>query len=376
MIINARNDNLDQAQAHIQSISEIDPKSHFIDRARAALHLSGGRHNEAMTAIEAAIKRAPDVRGLYAIRGAIKVRTNGCEAAIADYDRALDNDGDAPSDRVFPPARYHLHRGYCWHVLKKYEDAITDYNKYVELYPGDQAGAGWRSITYVFNGEFDKALADLERVTLPEAKPPGYVMTGLRAHDSLYFGPARENYENGVYYTLTTMQRVTEKVTPVNDVGVAGRREQLFAKSRFNKPEMLVALEMGLLPVGAKEFKPDQIAFATMYFGKLINVMNQLNDPFCNAAIKNLDDFVAQLAYASNFFSTFARAVQQDGVNFFAALLGGVLINAVVEEQATEDAVMLVGLHGCDSEVVLDILRHGSKLIHWSGDIAKLKRGD
>ena len=75
--------------------------------------------------------------------------------AIADYDRALELD---PNDTTTYRDRG---RAYYWH--NEYQQALSDYNRVLELNPNSAAFYNWRGWTYFWLKEHRKALSDFNQ---------------------------------------------------------------------------------------------------------------------------------------------------------------------------------------------------------------------
>lgn len=59
-------------------------------------------------------------------------------------------------------------RGFAWRKLGKYEEAIKDYTKSLELSPNNLKTLNNRGFSYAKSGNFAKAIADYNKVQQPQ----------------------------------------------------------------------------------------------------------------------------------------------------------------------------------------------------------------
>lgn len=72
--------------------------------------------------------------------------------AISNYNKTLELD---PNDRVA-----YNNRGHLFQELKQYNEAISDFSKVIELDPTDRNGYNNRGVIYYYQNEFQKAIED------------------------------------------------------------------------------------------------------------------------------------------------------------------------------------------------------------------------
>ena len=92
----------------------------------------------------------------YSGRGRIRILDNKCDAAIADFTKALEIDENLIQALVF--------RASCYGSLGQHDKAVADYSKAITLDPDYASAYSSRAASYFQLGERDKARADLEAV--------------------------------------------------------------------------------------------------------------------------------------------------------------------------------------------------------------------
>ncbi|MFE4107544.1 tetratricopeptide repeat protein [Almyronema epifaneia] len=119
----------------------------------------------------------PENAAIWSNRGNIKVSQNQLEAAIADFDRAIEL---APHS-----SDPYLNRGAAYEGLGEWSKAIADYNTLLSLDANDAAAYNNRANAEAGLGQWDKAIADYQTAT--ELAPQ--------------FAFARANYALALYQT-------------------------------------------------------------------------------------------------------------------------------------------------------------------------------
>ncbi|MBL9145273.1 MAG: tetratricopeptide repeat protein [Verrucomicrobiaceae bacterium] len=108
--------------------------------------------NNALEALNIAIRLYPEFAGAYAQRGNVFFELGRHREAIADYNTAL---GICPQD-----ARLHHNRGSAFARCGAYDEAIQDYTEAIHLGLGDRECYLNRCSAYADKGDRDKARAD------------------------------------------------------------------------------------------------------------------------------------------------------------------------------------------------------------------------
>lgn len=74
--------------------------------------------------------------------------------AIKDYTKVLELKNDT---------KVYLNRGSCYANIGKYNEAISDYSKYIEIYPGEANPYYYRALAYIEKNDKDKSAVDLKK---------------------------------------------------------------------------------------------------------------------------------------------------------------------------------------------------------------------
>jgi tetratricopeptide (TPR) repeat protein len=108
------------------------------------------------------IDRYPDNAAAWSNRGNAKVSQNKLEAAIADFDQAVQLAPNSPDP--------YLNRGTALEGLGQWQAAIADYNQVLKLNPQDQAGYNNRGNAKAGIEEWDAALSDYQQAMTLDPK--------------------------------------------------------------------------------------------------------------------------------------------------------------------------------------------------------------
>jgi TonB family protein len=135
----------------------LDPKNPSAYYCRAQVLTSMGQGEKALPDIDEAIRLKPDFGLAYLTRGTIKGELRQLEPAIADMTRGMELLGD-------DVAYFHYsRRGGFYFQSEKYEEALKDFNKAIELRPENELNYTDRAQTYDKLGKTDLAAADRKK---------------------------------------------------------------------------------------------------------------------------------------------------------------------------------------------------------------------
>ena len=127
----------------------------WFDKARS--HYASGDYGKAAEACTEALKADPDNILALTRRGLAYVRLHHFDAAIRDFDRAIELN---PRD-----AAIYFNRGNAHHAGRSdYRQAIADYSKAIELDPRDTASHYNRGLAYLRTHSFQEAIHDFGKV--------------------------------------------------------------------------------------------------------------------------------------------------------------------------------------------------------------------
>jgi tetratricopeptide (TPR) repeat protein len=138
------------------------------------------------------------------------------EEALADWNRALELKPDDPEILN--------NRGVTYHDLGRYDEALADYNRALELRPDDPETLCNRGAAYNRLDRYDDALADLNRAIILK---PRY-RQGIGNRGNSYFGLKR--YKDAI----AEYDRVLE-MKPDDERGIGNRGMSYFNLGRYNE---------------------------------------------------------------------------------------------------------------------------------------------
>jgi len=162
-----------RALAALDRAERRSPGDHYVAGWRAEVLLRLGRAADAATALDAALRRAPTISWLRALRGEARRAAKNSEAGLADVLEAFRLDGHFSCGYDFlgaePPAvrrDKHLAWVYAWRGGWRRgsgaDGAAADFDLALELDPGCAWARAWRGEARLAAGRAAEALADLE----------------------------------------------------------------------------------------------------------------------------------------------------------------------------------------------------------------------
>jgi tetratricopeptide (TPR) repeat protein len=149
------------------------------------------------------LDQLPNEAAIWSNRGNARVSQNKLEAAIADYERAIELAPNAPDP--------YLNRGAALEGMQRWQDAIADYNHVLELDPNDPAAYNNRGNAEAGLGDWEKAVEDYKHAA---DMAPDYAF-------------ARANYALALYQTgqideaIRTMKNLVRKYPQFADMRAA-----------------------------------------------------------------------------------------------------------------------------------------------------------
>lgn len=169
---------------YFNSVGDPDPDAPVIWKSyptiQAAELEKSGKYNEAIDALNEAIKIDPEDSHAYKARGCILMRMENYQAALRDLDKAIELN-PREKDAYF-------YRGSIYHSVGNYEQAIRDCNKSIQLDPLDSIKAKAyfiRGYSYYLLKEHQQAIMDSNKaIELDPAFAYSYRLRGF-AHYGL-----------------------------------------------------------------------------------------------------------------------------------------------------------------------------------------------
>ena len=124
---------------------------------RGALYLKRERIDEAIADLDRALALNPRLATAYGDRGIAHRKNGDYELAIADYGEAI---------RLWPEWHdWYIHRGIVFSSLGRYDEAIADYGAALRLRPRLVSALVARADAYLAKGENANAIADFRGAT-------------------------------------------------------------------------------------------------------------------------------------------------------------------------------------------------------------------
>jgi tetratricopeptide (TPR) repeat protein len=126
-------------------------KKNYLQDAEAALREN--RTDEALAALDAALKDDPDNGAAHFWRGRLRAGKGELDKALPDFNAAI---------RLQPTGDAYAHRGYVYQKLNQPDDALTDFNEALKREPGNYLALFLRGLLLGERGLTKSAIADLD----------------------------------------------------------------------------------------------------------------------------------------------------------------------------------------------------------------------
>lgn len=127
-------------------------------------------YKDAGKLIEDAIKKNSDYPQFYLTRGIVLIHKGKFEDAIEDFNRAIDL-AQGVTDKKFENKIY-VNRGAAYQKLLSYEEALNDYSKAIKLDDSNPNVFVYRGYLYYQTEEYEKALSDFNVVIKIDSENP------------------------------------------------------------------------------------------------------------------------------------------------------------------------------------------------------------
>ncbi len=165
----------------------------------------------------------------YSARGFAYYMLNRYDKAIADYNKAI----EVNSESVYP----YFYRGNVYSALAQYNSAIDDYNKVIKLGLPEESDVNINSPAYCARGtayanlkEYDKAVADLDMAI--DLEPSGKCGNGVRGY--AYFILGGVHYSTRQYAKAITDYNNAIELRPEYAEAYINRGNTYIAFSKYN----------------------------------------------------------------------------------------------------------------------------------------------
>ncbi|HYF00052.1 MAG TPA: tetratricopeptide repeat protein, partial [Planctomycetota bacterium] len=149
---------------------DLAPNDHALLYHAAMLFQLAGRFEEALAAVDRALRINPGATPLLNVRGNIRTSRKDFEGAYADFIEALRRQ---PRD-----ATLLCNLGYLCYRLNRLEEAVEAYGRAVEADPSDPDGPEGRAVCLLALGRLDEAERDMDRVIAARPTADSYSNRG------------------------------------------------------------------------------------------------------------------------------------------------------------------------------------------------------
>jgi tetratricopeptide (TPR) repeat protein/predicted Ser/Thr protein kinase len=206
---------------------EIAPNDRALLYVAAVTLLYAERHDQALAAVERALRIDPGTPSLLNIRGNLRTRKKDYDGAREDFERALEAE---PRNTTL------LHNlAYLFHETKRFGDAVATYGRAVREDPEDPDGYEGRSVSNLELGRLEEAEKDMDRVVAARPTSDSYSNRGAIRSRRGRYPEALEDYERA-------LQLSPDNATVHYNLGIlrTRRNEQAAAVEAFRR-----AIELG-----------------------------------------------------------------------------------------------------------------------------------
>jgi tetratricopeptide (TPR) repeat protein len=142
--------------------------------SRGLAYLENGEPNLAVADYTKAIAYDPEFGPAYG-RANVYFEIGLFELAIADYSKLIELDGGGED-----LAEVYLARGIAYGIAGRNAPAILDFNKTLELRPGDARAYAGRAFVYYHTGQYDEAWTDVSEAQALEYKVDANFLKALQ----------------------------------------------------------------------------------------------------------------------------------------------------------------------------------------------------
>jgi tetratricopeptide (TPR) repeat protein len=165
----------EQAAKDFRKVIDLKPGSYAAHFAQATIYIFAEQYDQALMELNKAIALDPDEGVAYVGRGFIYTREKKKDLARAteDFSRVIAKGGP------WSPMAY-LNRALIFMDNKRFDAAIADFNKAIEMSPRNARAYLGRGIALAYQRQFSMAIADLNRaIDLDPKAPNAYNIRGM-----------------------------------------------------------------------------------------------------------------------------------------------------------------------------------------------------
>jgi tetratricopeptide (TPR) repeat protein len=147
----------DKALAAFEAAHAADPDNpNYINGRGLAYEAKKGDDEHAMADYNLVLQMRPNSPLARNNRGTLYMRQGALQSALDDFNAAVDLNPNLYMPRI--------NRGHLLTINKDYDGALVDFAEAERIEPAAVGGPSFRCLTYTAMGQFDKALADCNRV--------------------------------------------------------------------------------------------------------------------------------------------------------------------------------------------------------------------
>ncbi len=185
--------NFVKALEHFTAALSLDPLRRPTWQARGETFAHIGRFEECLDDFNRAINGGAAWASIYSGRGFCKVELGQYESGIEDLSLAYEIDFSRTAMSLYT-------RGKAYYFLGEFDLALADLDRNIEIYPTHSTLYTYRGLIYLAMGDYEKALSDFDQATFSEIDPNGaYSYSIPEAIALTHYGRGRALFEMGKY---------------------------------------------------------------------------------------------------------------------------------------------------------------------------------
>jgi tetratricopeptide (TPR) repeat protein/predicted Ser/Thr protein kinase len=241
---------------------DIVPNDHALLYHASYMLLRAGRFEEALTAVERALRVNPGSIDLLNVRGNIRMHRKDLAGAHADFTEGLSR---RPRDTALL-----CNLGYLCYQMSRFEEAVDAYDRSVRVDPADPDSHEGRAVSYLALGKYEEAEKDMDLVIRARPTSDAYSNRGsIRGHRGLWrealedhrkaleispdnagahFNLGNLHHRQGDYADAAAAYRRAIDLGRIQADGFAALSRALFRERRFAEAERAAAREIELAP--------------------------------------------------------------------------------------------------------------------------------
>ncbi|WP_372367735.1 protein kinase [Candidatus Uabimicrobium sp. HlEnr_7] len=140
-----------KAKDDCSTVRKLNPKINIVHYFEAKISFREKKYKKALEQIQKMFTTQVENHRVYRLRGAIYQKLGKYQLAVEDLTTSLQKKSDSLT---------FFYRGFCYFYLKKYQKALSDYNKAISLNPEDYNAQFQRILVYKELGKKEKIITE------------------------------------------------------------------------------------------------------------------------------------------------------------------------------------------------------------------------